>query len=1569
MSQPLHHPYDDKTYNKGANSDLEKEFVGRGAPGTYVNAQNMRPEPIDGEQGALSKIKGELLLYPGNEPGASTYICLLACEVSGKNFQCWANTDVQYPPLVMIDGIVMVKSHLLPWVWDKPFQWAKVDDCDEGIVMLTDDNSIPMQFSVKDITTAFSQGLDTYFDDFDPSVYYINPTAPVERPEFLGLSDVGAGGGLPVGQYAYSLRFVDADGNATNWGPDTPLVSIPVHLGSFENVITEPGMPGASLEGGEPADPLLPSRYGARLRWRINNIGNYARIELRRKQINVGQGISTAPVSVLAHAINISSGINPYVDFTDIGTILETFADDETNTQALYVVKAKGVRYIDNRFTLANIEVAPKDVELTFRQINGKYVFAITDGIGKIGHHDPVNNTYRKSFIRGERYKFGIQLYDGLGGKSFVIPIPDDLLCPNRRDEKTAESLDYSSHACYAANVDNVVTPTFEALNMDDAIFAGTAGFNPVNIMVNGERDPVAVEYFAPVRPTRPTDGNKFGHRYNPTPEVRFGPDLQTGTVPFFPHILEPEFHALGAVFGGIETLPDWVSGWSVVRSAPAGRVISQGLASYKITSATDTAAPVRSRNKAIITFPDINTGIVSENVVNDFLANPSNFKLQCVAPFGFTSMQYGGVTFGSRPGITLSEIPPGTSYGISSVQQNTWGLDYSDGVSILNDQLSYARIMHDMGQVNPGYYQAGIQPADPALPGNQVGFCAWRNRVAPAGPFIGGGNNGNRLLDIIAVDYRENNGAPYFEVTLGQDLYAAHAEDVSDFMSNDTAAFHEPFYVCNLVQDGASIDASLIESWIPTGHYQRVRSIIGASNGNAAQEFILIDERIEDVYSATVGDYRYVWVNNKAWILSSNLGLNIAQVINAINQDGFWLSPDGTQVYGIYDVVNSRVRIGSFGINPPAGHLIEVRYNKLAPSKFFGGDCTISQNVSMPVNANSRLSRVYTYGDEHQTPIAGPPEILGISGSLTSYWFSTLQNMPQDFAIDNEGQTLRLSTSGFRAGSNVGLDLLGYQLKYINKPKMALPYAAYRYDLYYLNPHGVRDLTGGVWGNIQDSVNVLFSVSDRKYLQGSDRGAVNPSRDTMPGILRQWAIMFDCECRSANCIPTFEQDSDNQGWPHIMYVMRPFSQETGDTLSGNGVFVDYEGANAYGPGEKGRWNMGGFKWNKPNNFDYAFQPTPSSFSKPAFGYEEKTDLCNVIIWTPRVTAQIQNAPGYRTFPATNIRFIEGDTGGINKLYSAISSNGYNLFALTESGTCELLIGKNILTSADGNALATTRQDEFIGAEVWRSKTIGIPDMCWQLCGEGYWGNPKQDALFFADRTSAYALVGSQIIDIAKGQFRTKTGPLVRAAASSTIAMMNGWFDRERDEWGFSARANVRVNEDFTLNTDPSQTLVYSASPLVQGWIGEYTYLFDKVVHIRGNTYGMRGQETWLLDQGYVLNGEPIECWVQQASSPIPFVRKEWDWIKVSSIVKPTYVQFYDQDDNLVCTLDAALSTSLGYPAGRYLKNMDGWENNIPRRTVNRQRLQGSRMMFRVGHVGEEGYRLVGTRIQWKAIK
>jgi len=131
-----HYPHDIKTYQKGIQSDTNKEILGRAENGEHVDALNMRSMSMDGDNLAKKKIKGEDLVFDaldnrcfvevGPLPGADTYECMMTQEVNGHIIELWASTEPNsYPPFIRIDGQIVLMSDALPFNLNYPLQYDK----------------------------------------------------------------------------------------------------------------------------------------------------------------------------------------------------------------------------------------------------------------------------------------------------------------------------------------------------------------------------------------------------------------------------------------------------------------------------------------------------------------------------------------------------------------------------------------------------------------------------------------------------------------------------------------------------------------------------------------------------------------------------------------------------------------------------------------------------------------------------------------------------------------------------------------------------------------------------------------------------------------------------------------------------------------------------------------------------------------------------------------------------------------------------------------------------------------------------------------------------------------------------------------------------------------------------------------------------------------------------------------------------------------------------------------------------------------------------------------------------
>jgi len=74
MPKPLHHPSEERTFDKGANIDVDKEVIpNKGqVKGQYVDGENIRNNSRDGHQGAASRIKGEEIEFPQADNSCTT---------------------------------------------------------------------------------------------------------------------------------------------------------------------------------------------------------------------------------------------------------------------------------------------------------------------------------------------------------------------------------------------------------------------------------------------------------------------------------------------------------------------------------------------------------------------------------------------------------------------------------------------------------------------------------------------------------------------------------------------------------------------------------------------------------------------------------------------------------------------------------------------------------------------------------------------------------------------------------------------------------------------------------------------------------------------------------------------------------------------------------------------------------------------------------------------------------------------------------------------------------------------------------------------------------------------------------------------------------------------------------------------------------------------------------------------------------------------------------------------------------------------------------------------------------
>lgn len=1504
-----HHPWDNKTVQRGANTDIEPEHVAR-MDGTYVDAQNMRLSSQNGADGALSKIGGEVIKWTINEVGAGGYECIGRERVKSTIVAFWAHPDANtYPPIVTIDGVVMVQSFLLPYTTSTFLQLAHSEDCEYGLVFDARSNGIPLFFDIEAIVDAYNNGEDTYFEGLDITQLQVNLASPVDRPRFYELVNVGTGGGLPPGNYHYAIRYANEDGDVTSVGPEVGPIYVPI----YTNGVNAPSFPSAGLQGASVADMGNKTAYGIRMKFRVNNKAHFQRIQLIRIQYNEAGGIDAVPKTVIANEWLISPSQISVIEYTDVGEGTEIVPDDETQEQRFFIVRANSVRYINYRVVYGGVEVASRQVDLTFTEVGGAKLFPITQNIGVKGHADPVNNCYRRSFMRGEKYGFGVQMYDPAGGRTFVTPIPDynDYQFPNRRDRKDGDSLLHSGldSYCWAANTDTQaadrVTPTFEVFDHDNA--TGKPDFEQmVNIMIDGARPQDGIgpdidgtgyipigqygvyydaigfgiyaktSYINPFRPSQAVDADKFGLQYAVNPKV--GRDGQTWQ--YNPRVFNANIHALGACLYGVTGFPEWIQGFSVVRTRPARRVVAQAIATYKMLEKADNLGGPVQAGKAIdrltISIPDYDAGLVSETVIEQLVSNPQNFSIQFVSPVGFCTEQLAGAIVG--------DLGPGASTDLRALNI---------------DMISYARVLWDNGQINPDTDPSfgGAAPTIPGTPGQHyVDYGSWGNALNPGNIWYQPGQGGgNRLVQIgisgVVVE-AEPGGSVRFLVDLQDAVYETG-------LLATPQLDREPFYVINIVQTGVVADTDA--GYETCNHYQKIKSVVGVYTGGT-QDIELIDERVDDVLPGPAGVPCYIYSAGNPLLCTNGLAPG---VITALAQDiannGSTTDPFGNTIYGLYEVVQQagidyiRLDANSF---LDSGAEIEVRYNPQIPIKFFGDVTTQPALCGIMDKSGFLVPSTPVFEDLCWTYPQGAPAV----GVPSMQFFNDVN-------------------TAFRTS------------------RALLPF-----NEFHFNPRYYVPFRGGLAGIDDQPVPTYQNL------------VVNNATMGPQWTIRQWVVMFDAEMRAPIALAPNEITSPLlKTWPQVNYVQRPAAfLDASASAQDNGVFAEYD---LIYPGERSVWSTGGFKFSKRINQDYATQRGIQFVKKPEFGFVEETDLCSAIVWSARAAPNIQNSPGLRTFPTSNIYYIQNDTGDINRLFSSPSGAGFNLYAITDRGVVMVLVNKSVAYSADGSSFTLLKNDAFIldNSEVWISRNQGMPDPWYQTAAEGAafvgQGTVRQEVLFWYNGETALVLAGQSVIDIAKGRYRKAIADHI---GGGRLRNLSGVFDQLNDEYW------------CVVNGKP---FVYAATPGLQGWAGTYTYDFDQYLHVDGITYGLRDGQHWVLDQGYQISGEPLTAWVKGASAMMPTTRMEWVRYKTISSHKPDRVEFYDDTNTLVAWLDPSEPAQ----GPLYLKLEDGWEQYIPRKNASvdpaRKRIQGRLIFHKTMHSSESPFRVILLCIQTKPIK
>lgn len=1484
------------TFNKGANTDDNPELIfAQAGNGYYVDARNAR---IFGS--VVEKMNGEELLYP-NVTSSVGYKCVGSIAVNDSLVEFWAPANPLFPGIVRVNGVIVLSSILFELRQDYPLQMDKNPSANFSEVAFTDKRSVPYVLNITDMVDSLISQPQKYFNNFDPKLYQVNLQSALDIPVFVEMVNVGGGGGLPVGHYQYQMRYASKEGDRTAWSQPTPMIPV---MQSLSNASIQ--YPWVKTYGGPPNPSSLTS-LAPKLRFRVTNLFNYDYIEIKRTAYNAGAGIEYTSNGIVVAKIDVAAGeisVREYIDPQESNTNTPLSATDETRILAS-IKTAGSIRYFDNRLIFGDVELPSREIDVTFKKLNGKEGFPVVQKISKEGYSDPYNHTYRKRYMSGERYGFAAVVFDGTGTSSYAkgSDFLNDYQFPNRRDVASIETKNYSLDGTVTAATSNITTvdQTHEVFDLVEAMaksdhcsfkniiekgrIAGATGTKGTSSVtgVNQDCDQTDAEIenygadvstlnqvstaYHPFHPTAQNDSDVTGHNYVTNTKVskkrvKYSPfPGETGDVAQYrPVGFAPNYFATGMCIPGVENFPDWARAFSIVRTEAANRVVCQGIGYYKLTKgvfkfvASDSLGG-KEQNKLWFYSPDIEQGIVSSETINDIIDNPQNYKIQFVSPLGFFSEWYSAED-------KLSLTNPERDRCI--------------------DMISYVRMLRDSAtepQINP--YESPSMGLSGGDGFNYVRHELYRNTGSIPATFSSSSDKGNKVVGISSMTRVAEGRGNYLEIEADQLFYSkasvggnadAHFDDAG--LKNWT----EPIYMINIIREGAEVRTKNIQEYKSTGHYQKLESIIGKSNGTADQKFLLVDERWDDCIPAPrQGQYgyqtdRYIYIkkpdgSEERWLnVTYQAAPAVALIVTAINANNL----PGT--HGVYrhNNIDSKDRFFEIvfdepGFYPEAGSYIVVKYDNTAPIRVFGGDTYVGETIFAPIDKQASAR-----DKEAETQFA-----LGIG-------------LPyRDFKINPRYYTIR------KAGASVN------------------------------------------------------EIQDKEWF-------------TM-GFVRQLCVMFTCESRSAIHL-AHNASYPNQFFPLINYVIRPnrWNQET--PYYDNHVFQDYQ--DDYTDLELSQWKWGGFRFKQQVNADYSVQSKNAFFSRPSVGYEERLQQPTMIMWSLPRAINVQDAPGLRTFPANNNYVLDDDQGAVKFIWDATSGRGENLYSIHNSGVAILMTKKSTLSDANGGEIAYMSADSFIRGHIWINKEIGMYDKMWRGAAEGFVVMPqengteiKTEALFFPSKMSIYRLMNDVLVDVGRGDYYNKVYKEgVAKVGPGVQSKVTGVYNNYTQQYWLHIDNNFDVNNVFMFG---QRTL---------SWHGTNDFKFDRFTAKNNELYGHRDMQTFDLNKGYIMNGSPVVCEVLTGAAPEQIFDKEFIRVRINSSDKPTRVEFYKAVNGpLQCAMDPSIQGPLYLKNYRgfeqYIPRLDA--SVSPSRLRFQQRL----LVYKIIHNLASAFTLVDSSIQYKKLK
>ena len=1554
-----HHPWHIKSYNAGADTDHDKELAT--SQEEYVDSRNGRLRGGNGSNRALEKIKGEVIHYPANFT-VGNYFCIYTCNVNDDIVDIWADKNFIEDPLIRVNGVVVCKSPKLGFRSDRPLQGDTNDSCVGGEFYVTDFEQAPYIFSVKDLVESLTANPTKYFSGFNPELYKATLRSPLDIPVFQELVNVGGGGGLPHGTYAYSIRYVSVAGDKTNFSVETPTIDIPANNGSDSGEY-----PFVKTFGGS-ASPSFKSAFAIKLRFRITNIFNYSYIEVRRIAYNQGAGLTFVPAPKIIAKIPITPGqisIQTFIDPVDAFSEenILSITDQEDLQQFSTFKTCKTLRYYNKRLVLMNLKYPSRDVgEVKYiEDPDGTVGFPIIRPLYKQGHSDAFNYTYYKDLMSGERHNYGTVIFDGAGGPSFAIPMTaaqqaDIHTAPNHRTKLGTKALNFcvtnGRGAPLLADKDRNLNYVYEVWDLNDAIQKfGADSFNICNEGIIGNpADP-----YLPLTPKNDADTDVLGHR--------FQVNINVGTGAFAYQSYNPKGFGLniwtrGIAFNGLKSasLPDWARAFSIVKTKSAKRVVCQGIGIYKLSPAVKSSVGLGYNTG--ITKPvdelhfhsaDIQHGFVDAATLSDMQSNPGNYKVQLLSPVGYFSEVYNNI--------------------LKTLQRDRSA-----------DVVTYARVQDENGNINP------TETSGQVLHGKYL------NSSVISIPATTGPDNGDHKYGLTSFTTVTEGRNTYYTIRLDGPVYGTSSQGGSKgegWDINEGKDFKEPFYILNIIRDGAEPPTGNTTNYFLTGHYQKIVSIIGKADGNAAK-FDLVDERWEDcmpnkrdVNKANINTYLFiedttgverVWLN----VRHKSLAQRIA-IFNALQTFGVY--NDGTyDIYGVYTSYedgNDRIFGVEFSILdttynqnifiPQVDSLIKVKYDERFPIETYPGDHYVGETVFAPIDR-------YSPGDDSEPDET--QQFLFASGlpyhriefnnnykiMIKSYGpGNNVQDVSYKTKLDYIRQWVIMYPTESRAAQQLMWDAKFPNRHYVMRPhkyKITSNMSTDNPKLYstYFSDYPNEENYWGYGGfHIFPANNSDYSatLNDRIYTSKPLVG-FKEQRDYCSRII--WSLERDVNAQDSPGLKTFpslnvRDISDNQGCIKYAY----------DSNSG-------KGSNLYAVCSRGICllvtnkatlsdaNAGQLAYMKTENFINEEYWLSKDVGMNDETWRSAAETSSAVYGNSRSDTLFfaNKESAYAFVDNSVIDIAKNEFGYHNTIF-----NQYSKVVKPDYKT-HICAGYDRKHEEYWLHIDTTKTSALVisGYPLIETSLIKEENKLLLLNGMDINITDSSNVTFVLteevpDEPFSVTLCNNGTGNIILKNFVGAVLQVIPPGVCYEISVEDGEYQIEEAE--MEPEEITPVKKTFTFN-QPEQT-----------WQGYFDYTFDKFLPKYHEMYGQKSLQTYKLNEGFQINGASIEFEAVQSHNPEPASDKEFIRVKINSSNKPTRVEFFKEFNGTVLSF---LDPSQG---PMYLKNYGGFEQYVPRTVasvnVKRPRIQGRLIFTKIFHNLDESFVLKDSGIQYKKIK